>query len=72
MCPDLIIRRFAGVFVLASLALGHWVHPAWFIFSAFVGANLIQSSFTNFCPLEKIIGRLGLFGCHPVAQPVAK
>lgn len=63
MCPDYIIRRFAGVFVLASLALGWWVHPTWFLFTAFVGANLLQSSFTAFCPLEKILARFGLAGC---------
>jgi len=50
-----IIRRFAGVFVLASLALGWWVHPAWFLFTAFVGLNLLQSSFTHFCPLETML-----------------
>ncbi|MBI3504469.1 MAG: DUF2892 domain-containing protein [Proteobacteria bacterium] len=65
MCNDLIIRRFAGVFVLATLALGTWVSPWWFLFTAFVGLNLLQSSFTNFCPLERILGRFGWFGCQP-------
>ena len=64
MCNDLILRRFAGTFVLGSLALGWFVNPAWFLFTAFVGANLLQSSFTNFCPLERILGRFGLFGCR--------
>ncbi len=63
MCPDNIIRRFAGVFLLASLALGTWVHPNWYFFTAFVGVNLLQSSFTNFCPLEKILGAMGVMGC---------
>jgi len=63
MCPDAVIRRFAGVFVLASLALGWWVHPAWFLFTAFVGANLLQSSVTRFCPLERILGHFGAAGC---------
>ena len=67
MCNDLIIRRFAGAFVLGSLALGWFVHPAWFLFTAFVGANLLQSSFTSFCPLERMLGRFGLFGCRPKA-----
>lgn len=58
---QLIIRRFAGSFVLVSLALGWWVHPLWFLFTAFVGLNLFQSSFTNFCPLERILVRLRLF-----------
>jgi hypothetical protein len=64
MCNDNIIRRIAGAFVLASLALGWWVHPAWLLFTAFVGMNLLQSSFTAFCPLERILGRFGVFGCE--------
>ncbi len=64
MCDDKIIRRFAGAFILASLALGWWVHPAWFLFTAFVGVNLIQSSITAFCPLERVLGRFGLAGCR--------
>ncbi|HVS14822.1 MAG TPA: DUF2892 domain-containing protein [Thermoanaerobaculia bacterium] len=53
------IRAFAGSFVLASLALGWWVHPAFFLFAAFVGANLLQSAFTGLCPLENLLRRLG-------------
>lgn len=64
MCNDNVIRRFAGAFMLASLALGYWVHPAWLLFTAFVGANLLQSSFTAFCPLERVLGRLGFPGCR--------
>jgi hypothetical protein len=63
MCNDNVIRRFAGVFILGSLALGWWVHPAWLLFTAFVGVNLLQSTFTNVCPLERILGRFGVFGC---------
>ena len=63
MCNEKLIRRFAGVFVLVSLALGWWVHPAWFAFTAFVGFNLLQSTFTNLCPLERILGRVGFPGC---------
>jgi hypothetical protein len=63
MCNDHVIRRFAAGFILLSLALGWTVHPAWFLFTAFVGFNLLQSSFTNFCPLEKILARFRLFGC---------
>jgi hypothetical protein len=63
MCTDSIIRRFAGVFILASLALGQWVNPAWHLFTAFVGLNLLQSSFTNFCPLERVLGAAGFPGC---------
>lgn len=64
MCPDAVIRRFAGVFVLLSVALATWVNPWWLAFTAFVGINLIQSSYTKFCPLEKILGRTQLFGCQ--------
>jgi len=64
MCEERIIRRFAGVFIVLSLALGHWVHPAWFLFTAFVGLNLLQSSFTNFCPLERVLGAVGFPGCQ--------
>lgn len=60
---EMIIRRFAGSFVLGSLALGWLVHPAWFLFTAFVGVNLLQSSFTRFCPLEMLLRRLHLLGC---------
>lgn len=52
------IRGFAGVFILASLALAHYVHPNWIYFAIFVGANLLQSSVTRFCLLEKILRRV--------------
>lgn len=58
-----IIRRFAGTFMLASLALAWFVHPGWFLFTGFVGVNLLQSSFTNFCPLETVLSFLGVAGC---------
>ena len=64
MCNETIIRRFAGVFILLSLALGWFVHPAWYLFTAFVGLNLLQSSFTAVCPLERILGRFGFPGCR--------
>ena len=54
------IRLIAGSFVLGSLALGYWVSPYWFLFTAFVGVNLIQSSFTRWCLMEKILARTGL------------
>jgi hypothetical protein len=47
-----IVRRIAGIFVLASLALGYWVSPWFLLFTAFVGLNLLQSSFTRWCPME--------------------
>jgi hypothetical protein len=54
------IRLVAGTFVLLSLALGYWVSPYWFLFTAFVGVNLIQSAFTRWCLMEKILAGLGL------------
>lgn len=65
MCNDNLIRRFAGTFILLSVMLAVWVDPRWLYFTAFVGFNLLQSSLTHFCPLERILGRLGLFGCQP-------
>jgi hypothetical protein len=65
MCDARLIQRIAGLFVLVSVALGWWVHPGWLLFTAFVGFNLLQSSFTGFCPLERILGSLGWFGCTP-------
>jgi hypothetical protein len=53
------IRLIAGTFVLGSLALGYWVNPLWFLFTAFVGLNLIQSAFTRWCLMETILAKLG-------------
>jgi hypothetical protein len=49
-----IVRRVAGIFVLLSLALGYWVSPWFYLFTAFVGLNLLQSSLTKWCPMEGI------------------
>jgi len=49
------IRMIAGTFVLLSLALGWWVHPGFFLFTAFVGLNLLQSSITQWCLMEDIL-----------------
>lgn len=54
------IRAIAGTFILASLALAHYVHPNWLWFTAFVGANLLQSAFTKWCLMEKILAKLGV------------
>jgi hypothetical protein len=54
------IRLVAGTFVLGSLALGWWVNPLWYLFTAFVGLNLVQSAFTRWCLMEKILERLHL------------
>lgn len=50
-----IVRAVAGMFVLTSIALTYYVSINWMWFGVFVGVNLLQSSFTKFCPLEKIL-----------------
>ncbi len=60
MTTERYVRMVAGGFVLASLALGYWVHHGWFCFTAFVGLNLFHSAFTGFCPLELILVRCGV------------
>lgn len=57
---ELIIRRFAGTIVLASLLLAHYQSRYWLWLAAFVGLNLLQSSFTKFCPLELVLKRFGV------------
>ena len=54
------LRLIAGAFVLLSLALGYWVNPYWFLFTAFVGLNLLQSGFTNWCPMMAILRKAGV------------
>jgi len=65
MTVDKLIYRFAGTFILLSLVLGVQASPIfhssyWLWFTAFVGANLFQSSFTGFCPLGLILKKLGV------------
>lgn len=52
------VRAFAGTFILASLILSHYHSTNWLWFTAFVGANLLQSSVTRFCPLEIILRKI--------------
>ena len=66
---EMIIRRFAGTFILASLVLAHYHSPYWLWFTAFVGFNLLQSSFTKFCPLEIILKKLGGGSCGCATEP---
>jgi len=64
MSIDRMVMAFAGSFILISLALAHWHSPYWLWFTAFVGANLLQASFTGFCPLAIILKKLGVkSGC---------
>jgi hypothetical protein len=50
----------AGTIVLASLALGHWVSPYWYLLTALVGLNLFQSGLTNWCPAMTVLRKLGV------------
>ena len=59
---DTMLRGMAGTMVLLSLALTVWVHPAFMWLTAFVGANLLQSAFTGWCPAMAILRRLGFPG----------
>ena len=54
------LRLVAGLFVMVTVALGVWVNPWWFAFTAFVGLNLFQSAFTKWCPMMAILKRAGL------------
>ena len=53
------LRLIAGTFVLASLILGYTISPKWYLFTAFVGLNLVQSAFTNWCPMMTFLHKLG-------------
>jgi hypothetical protein len=55
-----IVRAVAGSFVLLSITLAYFISLKWLWLTAFVGFNLLQSSFTRFCPLEKILDKLGV------------
>lgn len=60
MTIDRTLRLLAGAFVLLSLALGYYVHPYWYFFTAFVGLNLFQSGLTNWCPMMTFLKMAGL------------
>ena len=60
MTMERYIRAIAGSFILLSMLLGYFYSPYWYLFTAFVGANLLQSAFTNWCLMEKILSKLGL------------
>jgi hypothetical protein len=54
------LRLVAGIMILVSLALTYFVHANWVYFTMFIGANLIQSAFTNWCPMMTIMRKLGV------------
>ncbi|MFA6229314.1 MAG: DUF2892 domain-containing protein [Rhodanobacter sp.] len=57
---DRFVLAFAGSVVLLSVILAHFVSPWWLLLTLFVGANLLQSAFTGFCPLAKILSWMGM------------
>lgn len=63
MTLDRLLRLIAGFFVLVSLGLGRFVHPYFYFFTAFVGLNLFQSAFSNWCPMMTILRRMGVREC---------
>ena len=60
MTAERAVRLIAGIFILVSLALGNYLSPYWYLFTAFVGLNLFQSAFTNWCPMMTLLGKLGV------------
>ena len=60
MTVERYLRLIAGAFVLASVALGYYVSPYWFLFTGFVALNLMQSAFTNWCPMMTFLRKLGI------------
>ena len=64
MKVDQAVFAFAGVMVLVSVALAHFVSPWWLLLTVFVGANMLQSAFTGFCPAAMVFKRMG----YPAGQ----
>ncbi len=60
MTVERTLRLIAGIFIMASVALGHYVNPYWYLFTAFVGLNLFQSGLTNWCPMIAILRAFGM------------
>lgn len=54
------IRAIAGTFIILSLGLWYLLSPYWFLFTGFVGLNLLQSAFTGWCPMETILANVGV------------
>jgi hypothetical protein len=68
MTVERALRLIAGGFILLSLALGHYVSPYWYFFTAFVGLNLFQSGLTNWCPMMFVLRKLGLRESSPLVS----
>ncbi len=70
MTVERALRLMAGIVILVSMALANFVSPKWYYLTAFVGLNLLQSAFTNWCPAMTIFRKLGMrdAGCLPSAH----
>lgn len=64
------LRMIAGIFVMISVALGYWVDARWFLLTAFVGLNLFQSAFSDWCPMITFLKKLGIRECRHEAAAV--
>jgi len=62
MNVDRYLRLIAGAFIVLSVALGYYVNQNWFWFTGFIGLNLFQSAFTNWCPMMAILRKFGIPG----------
>lgn len=54
------LHAIVGFFILLSVTLGYWIHPGFYLFTAFVGLNLLQSAFTHWCPMLSLLRRAGI------------
>jgi hypothetical protein len=70
MTVERYLRLIAGSIVMATVLLGVYLSPYWFFFTGFVALNLIQSAFTNWCPMMTFLRRLGARECR--AEPVSR
>ena len=60
MTVNRYLRLIAGSFIVLSVLLAHFFSPYWLFFTAFVGLNLVQSAFTDWCPMMTILRKLGI------------
>jgi len=69
MTVERAVRLLAGCMILVSLGLAHWVAPAWLWLAVFVGLNLLQSAFTDWCPATTIFAWMGLPSAKVARHP---
>lgn len=72
MTVERALRMIAGFFIMLSVLLAYVHSPYWLFFTAFVGLNLFQSAFTNWCPMVWILGKIGLQRCDVTSTKAAQ